>query len=152
VRFAGRRETEIAADLAALLRKHGHSEVDFTVVGSGPNGANPHHEMGERVIEEGDMVVLDFGGIKDGYGSASMVRSGAWRRRSARSWRRPIEPKVRGANPLGRATRLGRSYAFAGTSLWPRTTRVRRSEARERFWPTSGGFLASSSDDLRARC
>jgi Xaa-Pro aminopeptidase len=40
VRFAGRRETEIAADLAALLRKHGHSEVDFTVVGSGPNGAN----------------------------------------------------------------------------------------------------------------
>jgi Xaa-Pro aminopeptidase len=69
LRFAGRRETEVAADLAALLRKHGHSEVDFTVVGSGPNGANPHHEMGERVIEEGDMVVLDFGGIKDGYGS-----------------------------------------------------------------------------------
>jgi Xaa-Pro aminopeptidase len=67
--FAGRSETEVAADLAGLLRKHGHSEVDFTVVGSGPNGANPHHEMGERVIEEGDMVVLDFGGIKDGYGS-----------------------------------------------------------------------------------
>ena len=69
VRFAGRRETEVAADLAALLRKHGHSQVDFTVVGSGPNGANPHHEMGERTIEEGDMVVLDFGGLKDGYGS-----------------------------------------------------------------------------------
>jgi Xaa-Pro aminopeptidase len=69
VRFAGRRESEIAADLAGFLRDHGHSEVDFTVVGSGPNGANPHHEFGERVIEEGDMVVLDFGGIKDGYGS-----------------------------------------------------------------------------------
>jgi D-alanyl-D-alanine dipeptidase len=69
VPFAGKRESEIAAELAALLRKHGHSEVDFTVVGSGPNGANPHHEMSERVIEEGDMVVLDFGGIKDGYGS-----------------------------------------------------------------------------------
>jgi Xaa-Pro aminopeptidase len=67
--FAGRRESEIAADLAACLRGHGHSEVDFTVVGSGPNGANPHHEMSERRIEEGDMVVLDFGGIKDGYGS-----------------------------------------------------------------------------------
>ena len=67
--FAGRRESEIAADLAACLRDHGHSEVDFTVVGSGPNGANPHHEMSERRIEEGDMVVLDFGGIKDGYGS-----------------------------------------------------------------------------------
>jgi Xaa-Pro aminopeptidase len=69
VRFAGRTEAEIAADLANLLRKHGHSQVDFTVVGSGPNGANPHHEMSERTIQEGDMVVLDFGGLKDGYGS-----------------------------------------------------------------------------------
>jgi len=65
----GRTEREIAADLAGFLRKHGHSQVDFTVVGSGPNGANPHHEMGDRVIQEGDMVVLDFGGLKDGYGS-----------------------------------------------------------------------------------
>jgi D-alanyl-D-alanine dipeptidase len=69
VRFAGRKETDVAADLAALLRDHGHSQVDFTVVGSGPNGANPHHEAGERTIEIGDMVVLDFGGLKDGYGS-----------------------------------------------------------------------------------
>jgi D-alanyl-D-alanine dipeptidase len=69
VQFAGRLETEVAADLAALLRKHGHSQVDFTVVGSGPNGANPHHEAGDRTIERGDMVVLDFGGLKDGYGS-----------------------------------------------------------------------------------
>ena len=69
VGFASRRESEIAADLAGFLRDHGHSEIEFTVVGSGPNGANPHHEMSERAIEEGDMVVLDFGGIKDGYGS-----------------------------------------------------------------------------------
>ncbi len=68
-RFAGRREREIGADLALLLREHGHSQVDFTVVGSGPNGANPHHEVSDRVIEEGDMVVMDFGGLKDGYGS-----------------------------------------------------------------------------------
>ncbi|GGR13864.1 aminopeptidase P family protein [Streptomyces netropsis] len=69
VRFAGRREYEVAADLARLLREHGHSQVDFTIVGSGPNGANPHHDAGERMIEDGDMVVLDFGGLKDGYGS-----------------------------------------------------------------------------------
>ncbi|MET9435674.1 aminopeptidase P family protein [Streptomyces sp. NPDC006551] len=69
VRFAGRRETDVAADLAALLLRFGHSQVDFTVVGSGPNGADPHHEAGERVIERGDMVVLDFGGLKHGYGS-----------------------------------------------------------------------------------
>ena len=69
VRFAGRSETEVGGDLADLLRHFGHSQVDFTVVGSGPNGANPHHEIGDRVIEDGDMVVLDFGGLKHGYGS-----------------------------------------------------------------------------------
>jgi len=69
VRFTGRRESEIAADLAGFLRENGHSQVDFTVIGSGPNGANPHHEMSERTIDEGDMIVLDFGGLKDGYGS-----------------------------------------------------------------------------------
>ncbi len=69
VRFAGRRETDVAADLAALLREFGHEQVDFTVVGSGPNGANPHHEAGDRTIEVGDAVVLDFGGLMHGYGS-----------------------------------------------------------------------------------
>ena len=69
VRFAGRRETDVGNDLADLLHRFGHSQVDFTVVGSGPNGANPHHEMSDRVIEDGDMVVLDFGGLKHGYGS-----------------------------------------------------------------------------------
>ena len=67
--FEGRRETEVAADLAGLLREFGHEQVDFTVVGSGPNGANPHHEAGDRVIEPGDAVVLDFGGLRFGYGS-----------------------------------------------------------------------------------
>ena len=69
VRFAGRKETDVAADLARLLREFGHDQVDFTVVGSGPNGANPHHEAGDRTIEVGDAVVLDFGGLMHGYGS-----------------------------------------------------------------------------------
>ncbi|MEU6470353.1 aminopeptidase P family protein [Streptomyces massasporeus] len=69
VPFAGRQESEVAADLDRLLRRHGHEQVDFTIVASGPNGANPHHEAGERVITRGDMVVLDFGGLRDGYGS-----------------------------------------------------------------------------------
>lgn len=69
VRFSGRKETDVATDLADLLREHGHEQVDFTVVGSGPNGANPHHEAGDRTIEVGDCVVLDFGGLMAGYGS-----------------------------------------------------------------------------------
>ncbi|WP_203901404.1 aminopeptidase P family protein [Virgisporangium aliadipatigenens] len=67
--FAGRREVDVADDLADLLRHYGHEQVDFTVVGSGPNGANPHHGAGPRQIGAGDAVVLDFGGLKEGYGS-----------------------------------------------------------------------------------
>ncbi|MCG0068393.1 MULTISPECIES: aminopeptidase P family protein [Streptomyces] len=69
VPFADRRESDVGHDLAGLLRRFGHSQVDFTIVGSGPNGANPHHEVGDRVIQPGDMVVLDFGGLMNGYGS-----------------------------------------------------------------------------------
>jgi Xaa-Pro aminopeptidase len=67
--FAGRPEIDVAADLSELLRKFGHEQVDFTLVGSGPNGANPHHEAGDRVIAPDDAVVLDFGGLRYGYGS-----------------------------------------------------------------------------------
>lgn len=67
--FAGRSEIEVSEELASLMRKHGHSNIEFALVGSGPNGANPHHEVGQRTIEEGDTVVMDFGGIKDGYSS-----------------------------------------------------------------------------------
>lgn len=69
VRFSGRRELDVSHDLADLLVANGHSQVDFTIVASGPNGANPHHLASERVIEVGDMVVLDYGGLMDGYGS-----------------------------------------------------------------------------------
>jgi len=67
--FAGRTEREIGADLAELLRAEGHDEVGFTIVGSGANGASPHHEAGDRRIAGGDTVVLDFGGAMRGYRS-----------------------------------------------------------------------------------
>ncbi|MDN4595516.1 aminopeptidase P family protein [Leifsonia virtsii] len=67
--FAGRSERQLAAELDRLLREHGHEQVDFTIVASGPNGADPHHEPGERIVAEGDTVVLDFGGLLAGYGS-----------------------------------------------------------------------------------
>jgi Xaa-Pro aminopeptidase len=68
--FAGRSELEVAAQLAEALRRHGHHAVESPlIVGSGPNGASPHHGAGDRVIQEGDVVVLDFGGQLDGYWS-----------------------------------------------------------------------------------
>lgn len=69
VPFTGRRESDIATDLADLLMRYGHAQVEFTIVGSGPNGADPHHETGDRVIGPGDTIVMDFGGFRDGYGS-----------------------------------------------------------------------------------
>ena len=67
--FAGRTELAIGEDLAMLLRDEGHDAVEFTIVAAGEDGASPHHHTGERVIKNGDTVVLDFGGTRDGYGS-----------------------------------------------------------------------------------
>ena len=59
---AGRTEHEVAADIAEAIIAEGHVRVDFPIVGSGPNGASPHHEASDRVLEEGDAVVVDIGG------------------------------------------------------------------------------------------
>jgi Xaa-Pro aminopeptidase len=67
--FASRRELDVAADLARLLRDHGHELVGFTIVGSGPNSASPHHDSGDRTIQQGDAVVMDLGGVAGGYWS-----------------------------------------------------------------------------------
>lgn len=65
---AGRTENEVAADIAAAIVAEGHQRPDFVIVGSGPNGASPHHEASDRVIEPGEMVVIDIGGpMPSGY-------------------------------------------------------------------------------------
>ncbi|UOY02517.1 M24 family metallopeptidase [Blastococcus sp. PRF04-17] len=58
----GRTEAEVGADIARAILEEGHVGVDFTIVGSGPNGASPHHELSDRVVEAGDVVVVDIGG------------------------------------------------------------------------------------------
>ena len=58
----GRTEAAVGADIAAAILAEGHVTVDFTIVGSGPNGASPHHELSSRVVEAGDLVVVDIGG------------------------------------------------------------------------------------------
>ena len=62
----GRTEAEVGHDITELIRST-HDEVNFVIVGSGPNGASPHHEVGDRVLEHGDAVVVDIGGTLDGY-------------------------------------------------------------------------------------
>lgn len=65
--FAGRSERQVMGEINNLLLKYGQEEMLFCIVGSGPNGAQPHHHTGDRVIQPGDMVVLDFGGSYKGY-------------------------------------------------------------------------------------
>ncbi len=68
----GRTEREVARDIATAILDAGHATCDFVIVGAGPNGASPHHEVSDRVIRRGDPVVVDIGGTtQDGYCSDS---------------------------------------------------------------------------------
>lgn len=68
----GRTEADVAADIAEAIVAEGHSEVAFIIVGSGPHGADPHHECSDRELRTGDIVVVDIGGPYDpGYNSDS---------------------------------------------------------------------------------
>jgi Xaa-Pro aminopeptidase len=58
----GRTEHEVSLDIADAIIAEGHVRTDFAIVASGPNGASPHHEPADRVIEAGDPVVVDIGG------------------------------------------------------------------------------------------
>jgi Xaa-Pro aminopeptidase len=63
----GRTEAEAGRDIADAIIAEGHDVVNFVIVGSGPNGASPHHDTGNRRLELGDPVVVDIGGTMDGY-------------------------------------------------------------------------------------
>lgn len=66
----GRTESEVAADITEAIVAEGHSEAAFVIVGSGPNGADPHHECSDRPLKVGDIVVVDIGGpVEPGYNS-----------------------------------------------------------------------------------
>ena len=65
---AGVAERQVAAAIEAAMRQAGYERPAFdTIVGSGPHSALPHYRAGDRVLTEGDLVVLDFGGVLDGY-------------------------------------------------------------------------------------
>jgi len=64
----GLTEQEFGLELDTEIRRLGATGNSFeTIVGSGPNGAKPHHRPGTRRIGEGDLVVIDFGAMVDGY-------------------------------------------------------------------------------------
>ena len=68
VRFVGRRELDVAWDIQRLFREEGAEALSFeSIVGSGATGARPHGRAGEKVIETGELVVIDTGCNVGGY-------------------------------------------------------------------------------------
>lgn len=64
----GRTEQEVALSLDFEMRRRGAEGCSFeTIVASGPNGAKPHHRPSDRRISPGELVVMDFGALVDGY-------------------------------------------------------------------------------------
>jgi Xaa-Pro aminopeptidase len=68
VAFVGRRERDVAWEITRLYHEEGADEEAFeSIVGSGPTGARPHARAGDRVMGEGELVVIDTGCRLDGY-------------------------------------------------------------------------------------
>jgi Xaa-Pro aminopeptidase len=65
---AGPTEREVALELEVEMRRRGATGTSFPpIVAAGPNGAMPHARPSDRPIEAGELVVIDFGCIVDGY-------------------------------------------------------------------------------------
>ena len=65
--FAAIKEGVTELEIGEAINKHFISEgakPQFCIVGSGPNGAFPHHHTGDRKVEYGDAVLIDIGGRK----------------------------------------------------------------------------------------
>jgi Xaa-Pro aminopeptidase len=68
VPFVGRRERDVAWDITRLFHEEGAEEQAFeSIVGAGPTGAQPHGRAGDRIIESGQLVVIDTGCRVGGY-------------------------------------------------------------------------------------
>ena len=66
----GPTEAAFALALDTEMRRRGADDLSFdTIVAAGPNGSRPHHTPSGRPIERGDLVVIDFGALVDGYHS-----------------------------------------------------------------------------------
>ena len=64
----GCRERDVAADIDWAIRRAGFEGPAFeTIVASGPNSALPHARPGDRELASRDLVLLDFGGVREGY-------------------------------------------------------------------------------------
>lgn len=118
----GMTERALCNRIGDLLVEQGLDGVGFVNVGSGPNGASPHHNSGDRTLQHGDMVVMDFGGPLGGYHSDitrtfSIGVTGAEERRAYETVREAQEFGVRAVRPgvaAGEVDQSTRTHIEAG--------------------------------------
>ena len=66
----GMAEKEVAAELVYLHMQRGAESMSFEpIVASGPNSSLPHARPGDRMLKQGDVIVIDMGCVVDGYAS-----------------------------------------------------------------------------------
>ena len=97
-------EQELALELDTAIRRLGAAGNSFeTIVGSGPNGAKPHARPGGRRIRDGDLVVIDFGALVDGYCSdmTRTVQVGDPSPTQARMYEVVLEAQQAGVDAVG---------------------------------------------------
>jgi len=60
-------EMEISLGIRQSIARNGFQDSFAPIIGAGPNGASPHHNTGQTKVKRGDVVILDFGAMADGY-------------------------------------------------------------------------------------
>ncbi|MYV98908.1 aminopeptidase P family protein [Streptomyces sp. SID3343] len=99
--LVGRTERHIAMELERRMADHGADAVAFpTIVATGPNSAVPHHDPGDRRVEDGDFLKIDFGARYHGY-HADMTRTFVIGTEPA-AWQQEIYGVVFAAQKAGR--------------------------------------------------
>ena len=63
----GASEMEIGLAIQQATARAGDADSFLPIIGAGPNGATPHHNTGRTPVKAGDVVILDFGAMTDGY-------------------------------------------------------------------------------------
>lgn len=141
----GATERDVADAIASYFARDGAEHVDFTIVGSGPNGAFPHHHTGTRKLETGDTIIIDIGATLGGYKSdiTRVVQlgepSGEVRRaydlvrEANQRGRQAVKPGIR-AQEVDRATREPIERAGMGEYFFHRTGHGLGIEEHEPPW------------------
>jgi Xaa-Pro aminopeptidase len=141
-------ERHVAGVIAAYFRDHGAETVDFTIVASGPNGAFPHHETGQRPLQVGDTIILDIGATLAGYKSdiTRVVHLGEPSDEVKTVYQAVLEANQRGreaavagvpAREVDRAARQAIEQAGYGPLFFHRTGHGLGLEAHEPPWITA---------------